>query len=112
MNTNDDMPTSDIPRLVESVIAKDLNLEYERVISPSRLINTVIGSLCFFSSVLALSQGTTPTDFVIGAVAAAGFLRVVVGPITQVQLTHASSVRFEQWLTEEDAKDDTENNDA
>ena len=51
-------------------------------------------------------------DFVIGAIAAAGFLRVVVGPITQVQLTHASSVRFEQWLTEEDTKDDTENNDA
>ena len=112
MNTDDDMPTPDIPSMVQSVIAKDLNLEYERVISPSRLINTVIGSLCFFSSLYALSRGTTPIEFVIGAVAAAGFLRVVVGPITKLQLTHASSVRFEQWLTEEDAKDDTENNDA
>lgn len=112
MNTNDDMPSPDIPSLVESIVAKDLNLEYERVISPSRLINTVIGSLCFFSSVYALSRGTTPTEFVIGAIAAAGFLRAVVGPITKVQMTHASSVRFEQWLKEEDAKDDTENNDA
>lgn len=112
MNTDDDMPTPDIPSMVQSVIAKDLNLEYERVISPSRLINTVIGSLCFFSSVYALSRGTTPIEFVIGAVAAAGFLRVVVGPITKLQLTHASSVRFKQWLMEEDAKDDTENNDA
>lgn len=98
----EDVATNDVQDIIHDSMTHTLNLEYERVISGSRVFRTIVGFATFCTAVYFLAHGMSITEFIIGACAAAAYIRISIGSIVVVRLTDAAAARVRRWVEEDD----------
>jgi len=93
-----DSMIADLQSAVTDSVRKDLNLEYERIISFDKAFRILAGWVLLSLGIFFLGRGTTTSEIIFGACCVTGYLRIAFGSIIITQLTKDSAARFQAWL--------------